>query len=100
RDRCRGSGEPLAGGLVHSAVFDGITTTRPIGRVFVRDYLSSAIAQMRSNTAAIPWPPPMHIVTTAYLPPVRCSSESALTVSRAPAAAIGGPRHTCPPLRV
>ncbi len=28
----------------------------------------------RSNTAAIPWPPPMHMVTSAYRPPVRCNS--------------------------
>ena len=28
----------------------------------------------RSKIAAMPWPPPMHIVTSAYRPPVRCSS--------------------------
>lgn len=28
----------------------------------------------RSNTAAIPWPPPTHIVTSAKRPPMRCSS--------------------------
>jgi len=31
-------------------------------------------AQMRSNTAAMPWPPPMHIVTSACRAPLRCSS--------------------------
>ena len=34
----------------------------------------SAGAYTRSNSAAIPCPPPMHIVTRARLPPVRCSS--------------------------
>ncbi|WP_207005698.1 GntR family transcriptional regulator [Trinickia mobilis] len=31
-------------------------------------------AQIRSKMAAIPCPPPMHIVTSAYRPPIRCSS--------------------------
>jgi hypothetical protein len=30
--------------------------------------------QARSNRPAAPWPPPMHIVTIAYLPPRRLSS--------------------------
>jgi hypothetical protein len=29
---------------------------------------------IRSKIAAMPWPPPMHMVTSAYWPPMRCSS--------------------------
>src|ERR1700722_6191275 len=39
----------------------------------------------------MPCPPPMHMVTSAYLPPVRRSSYSALTVRMAPVAPIGWP---------
>lgn len=31
-------------------------------------------AHTRSKIAAIPWPPPMHMVTSAYRPPIRRSS--------------------------
>ena len=41
--------------------------------------------------AAMPCPPPIHIVTSAYRPPVRCSSYSALTVRMEPVAPIGWP---------
>src|SRR3984957_1057406 len=47
-----------------------------------------------SKIAAMPWPPPMHIVTSAYRPPVRRSSYSALTVRIAPVAPIGCPSET------
>ena len=36
---------------------------------------------MRSKIAAMPWPPPIHMVTKAYLPLMRCSSYKALTVN-------------------
>ena len=45
----------------------------PQGRVSAFE-LSLASDQSRSNTTAIPWPPPTHMVTSAYWPPVRCSS--------------------------
>ena len=48
----------------HSCVFTGVLY------ILHRKVLD----QSRSKTAAIPWPPPMHIVTSAYLPPVRCNS--------------------------
>jgi hypothetical protein len=53
---------------------------------------------MRSNIAAMPWPPPMHMVTSAYLPWMRCSSYSALTVISAPVAPIGWPSEMPEPL--
>src|SRR5690348_15623619 len=46
----------------------------------------------RSNTAAMPWPPPMHMVTKPYRPPVRRSSYSAFTTRIAPVAPIGCPK--------
>jgi len=49
------------------------------------------MSHTRSKIAEMPWPPPMHIVTSAYLPPVRLSSYSALTVRIAPVAAMGCP---------
>ncbi len=36
-----------------------------------------ARAYMAAKMAAMPWPPPMHIVTRAYLPPMRRSSYPA-----------------------
>ena len=42
----------------------------------------------------MPCPPPMHMVISAYLPPVRRSSYSALTARMVPVAAIGCPRET------
>ena len=42
----------------------------------------------------MPCPPPMHMVMSAYLPPVRRSSYSALTARMVPVAAIGCPRET------
>ncbi len=39
-----------------------------------------------SSTVAMPWPPPMHWVASAYLPFVRLSSDAALPVMRAPVA--------------
>src|SRR5262245_34508895 len=41
-------------------------------------------AQTISNRPAAPWPPPMHMVTTAYLTPRRLPSMSAWPVMRAP----------------
>ena len=49
----------------------------------------SAYIYKRSNITAIPCPPPMHIVTSAYLPPTRCSSWMALVAIIAPEAPIG-----------
>ena len=43
----------------------------------------------RSKIAAMPWPPPMHIVTRAKRPPMRCSSYSALMVMIVPVAPTG-----------
>ena len=40
--------------------------------------------QTRSKIVAMPCPPPMHIVLSAYLPPVRLSSYSDLTTRMAP----------------
>ena len=51
----------------------------------------------RSNTAAMPCPPPTHMVTSAKRPPVRCSSWIALTASTAPEAPIGWPSAIAPP---
>src|SRR5215471_12471367 len=50
-------------------------------------------SHIRSKIAAMPCPPPMHIVTSAYRPPVRRSSYRALTVRMAPVAPIGWPRE-------
>ena len=51
--------------------------------------LHDANAYSRSNTAAIPCPPPIHMVTRAYLPLTRCSSYSALVAMKAPEQPIG-----------
>src|SRR6185295_11005394 len=40
--------------------------------------------QTISNRPAAPWPPPMHMVTTAYLTPRRLPSSRAWPVMRAP----------------
>ena len=40
--------------------------------------------QARSKTQAIPWPPPIHIVTRQYLPPTRSNSYNALVAMKAP----------------
>src|SRR3990167_385940 len=50
-------------------------------------------AQTRSKIAAIPWPPPMHMVTRAKRPWVRCSSWMALVTMIAPVAPTGWPRE-------
>jgi hypothetical protein len=42
-----------------------------------------------SIASAIPCPPPMHMVTSANLPPMRSSSYSALIVKMAPVAPTG-----------
>jgi len=39
----------------------------------------------------MPWPPPMHWVASAYLPPSRCRTAAALPVMRAPVAPSGWP---------
>src|SRR5439155_26403913 len=44
---------------------------------------------MASNMAAMPCPPPMHSVTSAYLPPIRRSSYSAFTTRMQPVAPTG-----------
>ncbi len=41
----------------------------------------------------MPCPPPMHMVTRAYCPPIRCSSCGALTVTMAPVAPNGWPNE-------
>lgn len=48
--------------------------------------------------AAMPWPPPMHIVTNARPPPRRFSSCRAVVVIRTPVAPIGCPREMPDPL--
>src|SRR6185437_4726951 len=48
---------------------------------------------MASKMAAIPCPPPMHMVTSAYFPPILRSSCKALTVTMAPVAPRGCPRE-------
>ena len=53
---------------------------------------------MRSKMAAMPWPPPMHIVTSARRPPVRFSSYRALIVRMQPVAPIGWPSEMPLPL--
>ena len=45
----------------------------------------------RSKIVAIPWPPPIHIVTKAYLPWTRCNSWIALVAIAAPEQPIGWP---------
>src|SRR6185503_13191523 len=49
------------------------------------------------NRPAAPWPPPMHIVTTALRPPRRRSSCSAVAVSLAPVQPSGWPSAIAPP---
>src|SRR5690606_14832930 len=53
-----------------------------------------------SRTVAMPWPPPMHCVASAYLPPVRLSSDAALPTMRAPVAPSGWPSAIAPPSRL
>src|SRR6266487_4424224 len=53
----------------------------------------SVYAYMASKMAAMPWPPPIHILTRAYLPPMRLSSYRALTTNIQPVAPIGWPRE-------
>ncbi len=53
--------------------------------------------QTRSKAMAMPWPPPMHMVQSARLPPVRSSSYSALTIRIAPVAPTGWPSAMAPP---
>ena len=50
-----------------------------------------------SSTVAIPWPPPMHWVASAKVPPSRPSSIAALPVMRAPVAPSGWPSAMAPP---
>src|SRR5271166_1777357 len=50
-----------------------------------------------SRTVAMPWPPPMHWVASAYLPFSRRSSEAALPRMRAPVAPSGWPSAMAPP---
>ena len=45
------------------------------------------VTHARSNTAATPWPPPTHMVSSAYRPPRRCSSCSRVVSDPGP----GGP---------
>jgi hypothetical protein len=40
--------------------------------------------QTRSVAIAMPWPTPMHMVESAYLPPDKDSSSAAVPVMRAP----------------
>ena len=49
------------------------------------------------KTVAMPWPPPMHCVASAYLPPWRFSTAAALPVMRAPVAPSGWPSAIAPP---
>ena len=46
----------------------------------------------------MPWPTPMHIVQSAYLPPVRSNWYIAVVIRRAPLAPRGCPRAIAPPL--
>src|SRR5271166_4888959 len=50
-----------------------------------------------SRTVAMPWPPPMHCVASAYLPFSRFNSEAALPRMRAPVAPSGWPSAMAPP---
>ena len=52
----------------------------------------------RSSASAIPWPTPMHMVASASLPPVRCSSSVAVSARRAPDMPSGWPSAIAPPL--
>src|SRR5258707_1258468 len=54
-------------------------------------------SQTRSRMAAMPWPTPMHMVTRAYRPPLRCSSRIAVRPRRAPEAPSGWPMAIAPP---
>ena len=58
----------------------------------------TAAAQAFSNNAAAPVPPPIHIVTTAYLTQRRRPSISACPVRRAPVMPYGRPRDMLAPL--
>src|SRR3546814_8455143 len=54
--------------------------------------------QKTSNRPAAPWPPPMHMVTTAYLTPRRLPSMRAWPTQRAPVMPKGWPIEIKPPL--
>src|SRR3546814_698621 len=54
--------------------------------------------QKTSNRPAAPWPPPMHMVTTAYLTPRRLPSMRAWPTQRAPVMPKGWPIEIEPPL--
>jgi len=46
----------------------------------------AGLPQIRSKMAAMPWPPPMHMVVSVYRQAVRRSSQRALTAFAAAAA--------------
>src|SRR5690606_8534019 len=50
-----------------------------------------------SSTVAMPWPPPMHWVASAYFAPSRLSRLAALPTIRAPVAPSGWPMAIAPP---
>ena len=59
---------------------------------------SGSTAHAFSKIAAMPWPPPMHMVSRPYLPFRRCISRSRLARMRPPVAPIGWPREMPEPL--
>src|SRR6185437_1006764 len=54
-------------------------------------------SQTRSMILTFAWPPPSHIVTIPYRPPVRASEWASVVSSRAPVAPSGWPSAIAPP---
>ncbi len=77
------TGVPL---LATWAAMPAPITPAPMTQTFL---IGSAMTQTASSRVAMPWPPPMHWVARAYLPPSRFSSEAALPTMRAPVAPSG-----------
>src|SRR5918993_3635860 len=84
---------PAAGG---ADVLAGAGGAR--GGLVAWGHVAAGAHAARSKIAAMPWPPPMHMVTRARRPPVRLSSYRALTVRMQPVAPMGWPSDTPEPL--
>ena len=62
--------------------------------VILCPFLSAMVGrQTRSRITAMPWPTPMHMVHSAYLPPSVCSWLTAVVASARPMHPAGGPRR-------
>jgi len=76
--------------------YSAVAVSRDRDALPVRTYVVSF--HIRSNIAAIPCPPPMHIVTRAKWPSIRTSSWIALVTMMAPVAPTGWPSDIPDPL--